>query len=126
MQLNKKCRCVNVILSSSSLRLPTTVVTMLCLAYFFLSPLFNSGTLSAQTNGTATETIGVYVSPPGVMKFDLVPPNYTKKEYTTYVEGFDSFSAPNDDWAPGGYRSESIGGTYLHAGGISSIVPDDE
>ena len=123
---SKKGRSAREIHSSSSQRFPTTVVTMLSLAFFFLSPLFNSGTLSAQTNGTATETIGVYVSPPGVMEFDLVAPNYEVKEYKPYVEGFNSFSAPNNDWAPGGYHSESIGGTYLQAGGISSIVPDDQ
>src|SRR5690625_7228404 len=84
---SKKGRSAREIHSSSSQRFPTTVVTMLSLAFFFLSPLFNSGTLSAQTNGTATETIGVYVSPPGVMTFDLVPPNYTKQKSSPYVHG---------------------------------------
>src|SRR5690625_8028734 len=83
---SKKGRSAREIHSSSSQRFPTTVVTMLSMAVCLLSPLFNSGTLSAQTNGTATETIWVSASPSGVMKFELVTRKYTKQEYTTLVE----------------------------------------
>src|SRR5690625_6606608 len=75
---SKKGRSVREIHSSSSQCFPA-IATMLSLAFFFLSPLFNSGSLSAQTNGTATESIGVYVSPPGVMSFDLRSEEHTSE-----------------------------------------------
>src|SRR5690625_3299037 len=89
---SKKGRSVREIHSSSSQCFPA-IVTMLILAYVFLSPLVSSGTLSAQTNGTATESIGVYVSPPSVMEFDLVAP-----KYTPHVEGFNDLSQTTNDW----------------------------
>src|SRR5690625_5114360 len=88
---SKKGRSVREIHSSSSQCFPA-IVTMLSLAFFFYSTLFNSGKLSALRNWSVYVFIGLYVSTTDVREYDLIDP-----KNNPHVAGYNSFSAPNTE-----------------------------